>query len=134
MLLHSGPSRLSAAPWPLIIACAVFKVRENTHKHKQISTPPTPYRSLPGPPGPRVPKESPKSLPGSSGSKKCPKQSQNSLRSQFRGCFETVSRPFRTLFGPRGGDSLETLVRGRRGCNISEFAGLSRDWVSDKNL
>ena len=70
------------------------------------------------------------------GSKKCPKQSRNSLRSLKTVYFETpetASRLFRTVFGPRGrkapGDSLETLsgfrarraretpVRGGRGCN-----------------
>ena len=74
-------------------------------------------------PGPGIPKESPKSLPGPSGpgSKKCPKQSKNSLRSLETVYFETpetVSRLFRTLLGPRSrkapGDSLETPVRGGR--------------------
>ena len=79
----------------------------------------------------RVSKESP-------GAGKCPKQSQNSLRSLKIDCFETpetVSRLFRTLFGPRGrkapGDSFETLsgfrarraretpVRGGRRCKTN---------------
>ena len=83
-----------------------------------FATPAAPYRSLPGPPGP----ESRKSLQRVSrhlpapGSKKCPKQSKNSLRSLETVYFETpetVSRLFRTLFGPRGrkapGDFLGTL-------------------------
>ena len=113
----------------------------------RVATPPAPYRSLPGPPGP----ESRKSLKRVSrdlpapGSKKCPKQSRNSLRSLKTVYFETpetVSRLFRTLFGPSApgtpkgagilapGDSFETLsgfrarraretpVRGGRGCKL----------------
>ena len=106
--------------------------------YSMVATPPAPYRSLPGPPGP----ESRKSLKRVSrglpapGSKKCPKQSRNSLRRLKTVYFEspeTVSRLFRTLFGLRGreapGDSFETLsgfrarraretpVRGGWGCN-----------------
>ena len=109
--------------------------RNFTKTPRRVATPPAPYRSLPGPPGP----ESRKSLKRgrkAPGSKKCPKQSQTSLRSLKIDCFETpetVSRLFRTLFGPWGrkapGDSFETLsafraqraretpVRGGRGCN-----------------
>ena len=100
--------------------------------------PARPLQESPGPPGP----ESRKSLKRVSRglpapeSKKCPKQSRNSLRSLKTVYFEspeTVSRLFRTLFGPRDrealGDSFETLsgfwarraretpVRGGRGCN-----------------
>ena len=83
------------------------------------------------------------------GSKKCPKQSRNSLRRLKIDCFETpetVSRLFRTLFGLQGreapGDSFETLsgfrarraretpVRGGRGCMLrsvlSAFCGIMR--------
>ena len=53
----------------------------------------------------RVSKQSPRAFwPG--GSKKCPKQSQNSLRRLETVYFETpetVLRLFRTLFGPRAG-------------------------------
>ena len=110
-----------------------------------LATPPAPYRSLPGPPGP----ESRKSLKRrplrglpAPGSKKCPKQSRNSLRSLKTVYFETpktVSRLFRTLFGPRGrkapGDCFETLsgfrarraretpVRGGRGCKTFSNLG-----------
>ena len=76
-----------------------------------LATPPAPYRSL---------KRVSGCLPAL-GSKKCPKQSRNSLRSLKIDCFETpetVSRLFRTLFGPRGrkapGDSFETLSGSRR--------------------
>ena len=82
----------------------------------------------PRPPLTAVSKESPEPLPALL-SKKCLKQSRNSLRSLKTVNFETsetVSRLFRTLFG--AGDSLETLsgflarraretpVRGGRGC------------------
>ena len=97
------------------------------------------------------------------GSKKCPKQSQNSLRSLKIDCFETpetVLRLFRTLFAPRGrkapGDSFETLsglrarraretpVRGGRGCKsiaccslffLTEKGHFRRDtgWVSQRH-
>ena len=82
----------------------------------------------------RNPERVSKGLPAP-GSKKCPKQSRNSLQSLKIDCFETpetVSRLFRTLSGPWGrkapGDSFETLsglrarraretpVRGGRGC------------------
>ena len=93
----------------------------------------------PGPSGPGIPKESQKSLPGLSalGSKKCPKQSRNTLRSLKIDHFdtlETVSSVFRTLFGPWGRkDSFETLlgfrarraretpVRGGQGCKPCVF-------------
>ena len=57
-----------------------------------IATPPTPHREIPGP-------ESPRSLRGllATGSKKCPKQSRNRLRSLKTVYFETpetVSRTF----------------------------------------
>ena len=121
---------------PILWAPGVFPffLQENLH----ACNPPTPYRSLPGPPGP----ESRKSLKRVSrglpapGSKKCPKQSRNSLRSLKTVYFETpetVSRLFRTLCGPWGRkapkDSFETLsgfrthraretpIRGGRGCN-----------------
>ena len=100
----------------------------------------SPLQESPGPSGPGILKQSQKSLPGPSGPgvPKCPKQSQNSLRSLktvYCETPETVSRLFRTLFGRRGrkgpGDSFETVsgfwarraretpVRGGRGCNLS---------------
>ena len=84
----------------------------------------------PGPRGPGIPKESQKSLSGPSalGSRKCPKQSRNSLRSLKIDCFKTpeiVSRLFRTLFGLGAGRLSDsgfralwargTPVRGGRG-------------------
>ena len=105
-----------------------------------IATPPAPYRSLHGPSGPepqKVSKRVSQRLPAQR-SKKCPKQSQISLRSLKKLYFETpetVFRLFRTLFRPRGrktqGDSLgdflgfrarrarEPVVRGERSCNLS---------------
>ena len=74
-----------------------------------VATPAAPYRSLPGPPGPESRKSLQRVSKESSGPKKCPKQSRNSLRSLKIDCFETpetASRLFRTLFGPR-----ETLWR-----------------------
>ena len=83
-----------------------------------VATPSARCRSLPGPLGP----ESRKSLRRVSlglpapGSKKCPKQSRNSLQSLKIDCFETpetVLRLFRTLFGPQGrkvqGDSFDSF-------------------------
>ena len=88
---------------------------KNAPSNPYPCNPARPLQESPGPSGPGIPKESQKSLPGP-GSKKCPKQSRNSLRSLEIDCFETpetVSRLFRTLFGPRGlpapGDSFETL-------------------------
>ena len=86
-------------------------LQNSWERRENVATPPAPYRSLPGPPGP----ESRKSLKRVSrglpalGSKKCPKQSRNSLRSLKINCFETpetVSKLFRTLLGlPAPGDS-----------------------------
>ena len=99
---------------------------QNIEVHlNKFCNPARPLQESPGPSGPGIPKESQKSLPGlpAPGSKKCPKQSRNSLRSLKTVYFETpetVSRLFRTLFGPRGrkapGDSFETLsgFRARR--------------------
>ena len=77
--------------------------RESIHR---VATPPAPYRSLPGPPGP----ESRKSLPGPSGpgvqkvsetvSKQSP-ESRNRLFWDSGDCFETVSDTFWTP-GPEG--------------------------------
>ena len=91
---------------------------------------PWPPRSLPA-----LRARNPERVSRAPGSKKCPKQSQTSLRSVetvYVETPETVLRLFRTLFGLRGrtapGDSVETLsgfrarraretpVRGGRGC------------------
>ena len=104
----------------------------------QVATPAAPYRSLPGRPGPGIPKESPKSLPGAfqpwgpkvseTVSKQSP-ESQNRLFYPLReAIFPTRERenglcrgfslkkavsPFSRRIGPWGrkapGDSLETL-------------------------
>ena len=69
-----------------------------------VGIPPAPYRSLPGPSGPKSPKSLRKSLLGrpATGSKKCPKQSRKSLQSLRKSCFETPEtflRLFWTLYG-----------------------------------
>ena len=78
--------------------------------------PARPLQESPGPSGPgrleSVSKESPG--PSGPGSKKCPKQSRNSLRSLKTVYFqtpETVSRLFRTLLDPGAGRPRETLLR-----------------------
>ena len=116
-LFDQNPLREMSAPKILLIL-------------QNLCNPARPLQESPGPSGPGIPKESQKS----------PKQPRNSLRSLKTVYFETpetVSRLFRTLFGPRGrkapGDSFETLsgfrarraretpVRGGRGCKGSNL-------------
>ena len=113
----------------------VQKRSDKFSKQTSIATPPAPYRSLPGPPGP----ESRKSLKRVSrglpapGSKKCPKQSRNRvskqsilrLRRLFRDCFgdprgrKAPGDSFETLSGFRARRAQETPVTGGRGCKTS---------------
>ena len=111
----------------------IKKSRELNFRNARIATRAAPYRSL-------FRQRVSRGLPAP-GSKKCPKQSRNSLRSLKTVYFETpetVSRLFRTVFRPRGlpGDSLETLsgfrarraretlVRGGRDCKPSISDGI----------
>ena len=76
-----------------------------------LYTPCDPNRPLQESPGAlraRSPKKSPRESPGAPGSKKCSKQSQNSLRSLKTLFFETpetVLRLFWTLFRPGAGET-----------------------------
>ena len=80
----------------------------------RIATLPTPYRSLPGPPGP----ESRKSLqkvsrgPPAPETKKCPKQSRNSLRS-LKTVYLRLRRLSRDCFGHFLDPGLGLVVKNR---------------------
>ena len=75
--------------------------------------PARPLQESPWPSGPGIPKRVSRGLPAP-WSKKCPKESRNSLQSLKIDCFETLETVltlFRTLFGPRGQKAPETLLR-----------------------
>ena len=90
--------------------------------------PARPLQESPRPSGPGTPNSLQESLPGPSGPgvEKCPKQSQNSLRSLLRpgDCFETLSDTFSTLGRKAPGDSLGDFLgvpgpcKGRAGSQI----------------
>ena len=84
--------------------------------------PARPFQESPGPFGGEIPKESPKESPGppAQASKKCPKESQESLRSPKTSSIETLEtllRLIRTLFGPLG--------RKVPGDSFGDFLGIS---------
>ena len=97
---------------------AVLKHGRPGKDRSWIATPPAPYRSLLGPPGTPASHRSLQRVSQASGSRKCPKQSRNSLLSLKIDCFETPETVSRLVLDPRAqtlsGDSCE----GRLGLQV----------------